>query len=299
MKFESFYCQTNGRKNLVKLKHTSFSSPSLNHYVLDPTERPRVPRPRQQVSVKPPSLRRSQTMLQQHPPPSYVTLRAPKIIKPATQNKLGMNNPGSNSSSAYSTFSSAAEDQRTDRVICQQPQRLMPPPTEPPPSPPTKQRSFKPLSRSQTSVQRYATIRMPHHSSSFCRATAREAPCPPSIRRHSLEQALQGLQLENAQLKHEEQNQEKQRHVSPTASSNGSSKDLNGEGFCIPRPRLIVPVHTYARRRRTGNLKEQSSTGQEEEEVTSGKGKGKGKKREDGRVTGSIKGKEIRKLCLK
>lgn len=26
------------------------------------------------------------------------------------------------------------------------------------------------------------------------------------------------------------------------------------ETFCIPRPRLIVPVHTYARKRRTGNL---------------------------------------------
>ncbi|KAM8716277.1 hypothetical protein ACLKA7_003201 [Drosophila subpalustris] len=248
-----------------KLNPTQAGVAAVNHYVLDPTERPRVPRPRQQVSVKPPSLRRSQTMMQPHPPPSYVTLRATKS-KPATQIKPSHSNSGSNSSSAYSTFSSAAGDQGTDRVICQQPQRLMPPPTEPPPSPPTSKRSVKPLSRSQTSVQRYATIRMPHHSTSFCRtSTAREAPCPPSVRRHSLEQALQGLQLE--------EETEKPRHVSPAASSNGSSKDLNGEGFCIPRPRLIVPVHTYARRRRTGNLKEQSSTAQEDEEVISGKGK--------------------------
>ncbi|XP_060656413.1 cGMP-dependent protein kinase, isozyme 2 forms cD5/T2 [Drosophila nasuta] len=255
------------------LKSNTTAAPSaaaVNHYVLDPTERPRVPRPRQQVSVKPPSLRRSQTMLQQHAPPSYVTLRAPKA-KPASPSKSG-----SNSSSAYSTFSSAAED----RVICQQPQRLMPPPTEPPPAPPIKPRSAKPLSRSQTSVQRYATIRLPHHSSSFCRAPMRnEAPTPPTVRRHSLEQALQGLKLEEQQPQ----------QVSPAVSSNGSSKDLNGEGFCIPRPRLIVPVHTYARRRRTGNLKEKSAT-QEEEEEQQQEGNS------DGRVEVSREGKYLSTL---
>lgn len=240
---------------------------SVNHYVLDPTERQRLPRPRQQVSVKPPSLRRSQTMLQ-HQPPSYVTLRAPKS-KPAQHNS-------SNTSSAYSTFSSAAEDRQPERVICQQPLRLLQPPTEPPPAPPagSKARAFKPLSRSQTSVQRYATIRMPNHSTSFCRATARAAETP-DVRRHSLEQALQGLQLEEVAQDAVEQVVIRQpgkqsRHISPVASSNGSSKDLNGEGFCIPRPRLIVPVHTYARRRRTGNLKEQSTNAQDED-VASGK----------------------------
>lgn len=252
-------------QQLEKSPKSSTTLPaSVNHYVLDPTERPRLPRPRQQVSVKPPSLRRSQTMLQQMPP-SYVTLRASKPKSPS-------------SSSAYATFSSLTEQQQQQRpqhVICQQPQRLLPPPTEPPPAPPTqaKQRAAssngspsKSLSRSQTSVQRYATIRMPHHSTSLCRATAPRAPVAPAahVRRHSLEQALQGLRLE------EEEQQRQQRHISPTASSNGSSKDLNGEGFCIPRPRLIVPVHTYARRRRTGNLKEQSAT-QQEEEGNSGK----------------------------
>lgn len=32
------------------------------------------------------------------------------------------------------------------------------------------------------------------------------------------------------------------------------SSGESDETFCIPRPRLIVPVHTYARKRRTGNL---------------------------------------------
>lgn len=36
-------------------------------------------------------------------------------------------------------------------------------------------------------------------------------------------------------------------------TSQGNSRSTNGQGgFLIPRPRLIVPVHTYARRRRTG-----------------------------------------------
>lgn len=36
-------------------------------------------------------------------------------------------------------------------------------------------------------------------------------------------------------------------------AASSSSVDSD-EFFCIPRPRLIVPVHTYARKRRTGNL---------------------------------------------
>ncbi|XP_076765370.1 cGMP-dependent protein kinase for isoform X3 [Xylocopa sonorina] len=47
------------------------------------------------------------------------------------------------------------------------------------------------------------------------------------------------------------------RRSSSTATSDSESSELNQTGnnqggFLIPRPRLIVPVHTYARRRRTG-----------------------------------------------
>ncbi|XP_016937276.3 cGMP-dependent protein kinase, isozyme 2 forms cD5/T2 isoform X2 [Drosophila suzukii] len=245
-------------------------SPAVNHYVLDPTERPRFPRPRQQFSVKPPSLRRSQTMSQ---PPSFATLRSPQKISSKTQQNLS-----NSSSSAYSTFSSAAEDSQDQVVICQQPQRLMaPPPREPPPEPP--KRVSKPLSRSQTSVQRYATIRMPNQSMSSSRSIGRSRDSNASLRRHSLEQAIKELKLEE-----EKEVRQKSPHISPAASSNGSSKDLNGEGFCIPRPRLIVPVHTYARRRRTGNLKEQSSGGQEEDAE------------KDGRVEVSREGKYLSTL---
>lgn len=34
----------------------------------------------------------------------------------------------------------------------------------------------------------------------------------------------------------------------------GSASSSDSDSFSIPRPRLIVPVHTYARKRRTGNL---------------------------------------------
>ena len=48
------------------------------------------------------------------------------------------------------------------------------------------------------------------------------------------------------------------RRSSSTATTDSESSELNQTagsnqgGFLIPRPRLIVPVHTYARRRRTG-----------------------------------------------
>lgn len=39
----------------------------------------------------------------------------------------------------------------------------------------------------------------------------------------------------------------------------GSASSSDSDSFVIPRPRLIVPVHTYARQRRTGNLTDQSN----------------------------------------
>ncbi|XP_055838157.1 cGMP-dependent protein kinase, isozyme 2 forms cD5/T2 isoform X2 [Episyrphus balteatus] len=40
----------------------------------------------------------------------------------------------------------------------------------------------------------------------------------------------------------------------PGSSSSSNSTHNSDDQFSIPRPRLIVPVHTYARKRRTGNL---------------------------------------------
>lgn len=47
--------------------------------------------------------------------------------------------------------------------------------------------------------------------------------------------------------------------VRPQPRKNGSATSSDSDSFVIPRPRLIVPVHTYARKRRTGfNLTDQS-----------------------------------------
>lgn len=44
-----------------------------------------------------------------------------------------------------------------------------------------------------------------------------------------------------------------------TNRKHGSASSSDSDSFVIPRPRLIVPVHTYARKRRTGNLTDQSN----------------------------------------
>lgn len=47
----------------------------------------------------------------------------------------------------------------------------------------------------------------------------------------------------------------------------------NSDSFVIPRPRLIVPVHTYARKRRTGNINNSSENANCDRNVAPSKGK--------------------------
>lgn len=69
---------------------------------------------------------------------------------------------------------------------------------------------------------------------------------------------------------------------SPTATvdknnanrKHGSATSSDSDSFVIPRPRLIVPVHTYARKRRTGNLvSDQSSNNKTTNNCDRNKGK--------------------------
>lgn len=46
-----------------------------------------------------------------------------------------------------------------------------------------------------------------------------------------------------------------------SASSTNSASQCSDDQFSIPRPRLLVPIHTYARKRRTGNLRDPSVSG--------------------------------------
>ncbi|XP_011180229.2 cGMP-dependent protein kinase, isozyme 2 forms cD5/T2 isoform X2 [Zeugodacus cucurbitae] len=79
--------------------------------------------------------------------------------------------------------------------------------------------------------------------------------------------------------------QQKQRG---SASSTNSTSQCSDDQFSIPRPRLLVPVHTYARKRRTGNLRDPSVSGPqpEIEEIP----------RDEGRVEVSREGKYLSTL---
>ncbi|CAD7000274.1 unnamed protein product [Ceratitis capitata] len=73
-----------------------------------------------------------------------------------------------------------------------------------------------------------------------------------------------------------------------SASSTNSTSQCSDDQFSIPRPRLLVPIHTYARKRRTGNLKDPSVSGvqPEIEEIP----------RNEGRVEVSREGKYLSTL---
>ncbi|XP_049302386.1 cGMP-dependent protein kinase, isozyme 2 forms cD5/T2 isoform X2 [Bactrocera dorsalis] len=73
-----------------------------------------------------------------------------------------------------------------------------------------------------------------------------------------------------------------------SASSTNSASQCSDDQFSIPRPRLLVPIHTYARKRRTGNLRDPSVSGvqPEIEEIP----------RDEGRVEVSREGKYLSTL---
>ncbi|XP_053957757.1 cGMP-dependent protein kinase, isozyme 2 forms cD5/T2 isoform X2 [Anastrepha ludens] len=94
----------------------------------------------------------------------------------------------------------------------------------------------------------------------------------------SLTDALAGMTLN---VGHQQQHR-------GSASSTNSASQTSDDQFSIPRPRLLVPVHTYARKRRTGNLRDPSVSGvqPEIEEIP----------RDEGRVEVSREGKYLSTL---
>lgn len=61
--------------------------------------------------------------------------------------------------------------------------------------------------------------------------------------------------------------------LSPKDRKQGSATSSDSESFVIPRPRLIAPVHTYARKRRTGNLAPDQSISKKSSNCDRNKGK--------------------------
>lgn len=62
-------------------------------------------------------------------------------------------------------------------------------------------------------------------------------------------------------------------NYSATTRKNDSATSSDSDSFVIPRPRLIVPVHTYARKRRTGNLTTDQSINKDNNNCDRNKGK--------------------------
>lgn len=312
----------NGYKTATSVQKPSFkSSDNWNGWV-DPDEESQVhddfntvkrqQRPRQQVSIKPPSLKRSQTMV-------YTTPRPPK----PHANNLWFNRAQAKRIST--------ENNDFSTVISQQPQPLrekllsstdlipeattplptntsndcdsslgtldkshsasthfLPPTISPPPIPVPKPRT------TAMSVSRSKSVRFPavgmyqsHENLNNHTVNASATPTIPSKpvtylrnRKISLDikQGLENLNTNEllsqqfddlrvgnnttggATSQHSRQasgSSTSSAHSSNTSSSSGRNSQKHHDQFAIPRPRLIVPIHTYARKRRTGNLIDQ------------------------------------------
>ncbi|XP_076240897.1 uncharacterized protein LOC143183266 [Calliopsis andreniformis] len=67
-----------------------------------------------------------------------------------------------------------------------------------------------------------------------------------------LEGVLEGSRVSSAAREDSESRRSSSSATTDSETSEVNQSGNNQGGFLIPRPRLIVPVHTYARRRRTG-----------------------------------------------
>lgn len=276
----------------------------------------RQQRPRQQISIKPPSLKRSQTMV-------YNT----RPVKPSINN-LWLNNtqhfpnlPKSSSSS----FAPVEDEEKFQTVISKQPQplreSLLPHPTIPAQNCDSSLRSFTttatnnhstaaqilppiPKSRSVTAVNRSKSVRFPSSNimqhlinNHYYQGSVTNVNMPKSVNnsadtsrhrkisldikqdlQHSLElltEPFENLNVNSNTPVTQHIRQASDSSTSSAQSSTASSKDSQkfSDQFSIPRPRLIVPIHTYARKRRTGNLKDQDieTINNEENDVAEGK----------------------------
>lgn len=107
----------------------------------------------------------------------------------------------------------------------------------PPPPPPPRLQSLGPIARQAMPLP----------------------PPPPPPRVQSLQQSAQHLQQQISVQQQQETVQQ---------------KDEQPSSFCIPRPKLIVPVHTFGRKRRTGNWYRDVVESGDQKRSSSGSGKG-------------------------
>ncbi|XP_075153908.1 cGMP-dependent protein kinase for isoform X2 [Haematobia irritans] len=323
----------NGYKTVALRPKPARITPSWNDWV-DPEEEQegdnekvselnvakRQTRPRQQISIKPPSLKRSQTMvcssrpemnkswvkpnlkhgneelqtvISKQPQPVREKLlptmdleansALPTTLQPPTPNgvdnsssKPNKNNCDSSTLRFYATPGKASKTPS-------------PPACTPIATPVMKSKSLATINRSKSvrfpSSNLYQTqgMQQSHHSyATKAKATIKPIP-PPTIprsrkisldiksdlqNRKSLElmsQQFDELSVEgsppkttNQHIRQASDSSTSSGHSSNTSNSNSSRNSQKfHDQFAIPRPRLIVPIHTYARKRRTGNLRDQ------------------------------------------
>ncbi|XP_023294597.2 cGMP-dependent protein kinase, isozyme 2 forms cD5/T2 isoform X2 [Lucilia cuprina] len=264
--------------------HYDTSSSSISNYG---TEK-RQQRPRQQISIKPPSLKRSQTMI-------YNT-RSTKTDMNSTWLK---NTQHSKHSSTFlsTTVVEGVEggggeevgdvNEKYQTVILKQPQALkkhLLPANNCDSSlssfTTTNEQSLAPIPkpRSITQVNRSESVRFPsytpqqeaypntHTINTMPKSNTRHRKISLDIKqdlKKNVEQLTETFEnVLNVNSKYNNTQHARQNSDSSTSSGHSSNASSRGsqklnDQFVIPRPRLIVPIHTYARKRRTGNLKDQ------------------------------------------
>ncbi|XP_059221363.1 cGMP-dependent protein kinase, isozyme 2 forms cD5/T2 isoform X2 [Stomoxys calcitrans] len=332
----------NGYKSMALRPKPARIAPSWNDWV-DPEEEvgenivdlnasKRPTRPRQQISIKPPSLKRSQTMVCNTRPATNNSW-----VKNSNQNSSTQRQGDFNSKEEHPTVISKQPQPLREKLLSttelktptptdsvktlpitlpsngsnhnnnkncdsstlrfypgkQQPKTTTPPPMErPSPGVPlAKSPSLATVNRSKSvkfpssEFQQNQGPKKTHHSFAVPKAHIKPVP-PPTVPRsrkisldikadlqnqHTLDlmtQQLDEFRVKEVQPPAPVNPPHHSRQASDSSTSSGHSSNTSNSNssrnsqkvhdqFAIPRPRLIVRIHTYARKRRTGNLKDQ------------------------------------------
>uniref|UniRef100_A0A1A9WUS9 cGMP-dependent protein kinase n=1 Tax=Glossina brevipalpis TaxID=37001 RepID=A0A1A9WUS9_9MUSC len=224
-------------------------------------------RPRQQISMKPPSLKRSQTMTCTTKPIEVsINSQMPNNCKDESPIPKGDTNMDVVMPKTPSLQSSICDrDSLRSAAGNAGPQAL----------PVPKPRTTVPVNRSK-SVKFHSQILNKSSLPAVNSKVQRNPTFKSAMRKESLDiktdllkcQSLDSLTEPFKQFNVNPTKTSHARQGSDSSSTSSTIKSTAGRSsirasqtvsdqFSIPRPRLIVPVHTYARKRRTGNLKDQ------------------------------------------
>ncbi|XP_073820820.1 cGMP-dependent protein kinase for isoform X2 [Musca autumnalis] len=298
----------------------------------------RPTRPRQQISVKPPSLKRSQTMVYNTRPTKMDSNSL--WFRETTPTNTAAQTEGHKSTDDIPTVISKQPQPLREKLLstldlnateenvtngssknCDNNFKAFATIRHPSSTPLTKSHSLAAVNRSKSvrfpsSTSMYMDHHNHHKTSSPPQSL--KAPPPPlkptlKSRKVSLDikgnlqnyhtadimsQQFEDLNLNTTKIPHHTRQASDSStssghssNMSTNSNSSRSSQRANNNEFAIPRPRLIVPIHTYARKRRTGNLRDQDI-----ETIDTTKDENDENEDEDGRVEVSREGKYLSTL---